>query len=300
MNNNFRVFDCFTYDGESCLDLRLRVHWERVDWFVIVESNITFTGQPKDYAFDSAKYAWAKSKIRYIQLDALEFGQCSNAWERETFQRDALKRGYADAQPHDTVIIADVDEILRPECIRRVEGGTYHRFEQLMMYFYCDYLCVSEPLWTRMKAVTGRFALDHTPQEIRTGKQLLNSLKEVNVPLAGWHFSYLGGVDEINRKLERFSHQEFNKGKYKDPTRNMQRILDGKDIYGRPKLWGKASGCDLECQPVKNWFQSQPHLFSPSESHYRGTVQEAVEVFRRRSWLSRKIQRNILRIWNKF
>jgi beta-1,4-mannosyl-glycoprotein beta-1,4-N-acetylglucosaminyltransferase len=122
----------------------------------------------------------------------------------------------------------------------------------------------------------------------------------VNVPLAGWHFSYLGGVDEINRKLERFSHQEFNKGKYKDPTRNMQRILDGKDIYGRPKLWGKASGCDLECQPVKNWFQSQPHLFSPSESHYRGTVQEAVEVFRRRSWLSRKIQRNILRIWNKF
>ena len=300
MPNDFSVYDCFTYDGEECLDLRLRVHWDRVDWFVIVESNITFTGQPKKYTFDTSKYAWAKSKIRYIQLDGADFSHCVNAWDRETFQRDALKRGYSDARPGDTVIIADVDEILIPENIKQVGAGTYQKFELLMMYFYCDYLCISEPLWPRMKAVTGSFALTHTPQQIRTGKQLFTELQECVIPCAGWHFSYLGGVSEINRKLERFSHQEFNKGKYKQPAQNLQRVLKGKDIYRRPKLWGRVTGYDLECEPMQEWFQKRPHLFTPLTARYRGNVRDVVTTYAARTWLAQKVHRTVLRIWNKF
>jgi hypothetical protein len=245
MPNDFSVYDCFTYDGEECLDLRLRVHWDRVDWFVIVESNITFTGQPKKYTFDTSKYAWAKSKIRYIQLDGADFSHCANAWDRETFQRDALKRGYSDARPGDTIIIADVDEILIPENIKQVGAGTYQKFELLMMYFYCDYLCISEPLWPRMN-------------------------------------------------------QEFNKGKYKQPAQNLQRVLKGKDIYRRPKLWGRVTGYDLECEPMRKWFQKRPHLFTPLTARYRGNVRDVVSTYAARTWLAQKVHRTVLRIWNKF
>lgn len=299
MQKNFRVYDCFTYDGEDCLDLRLKVHWEKVDWFVIVEANVTFTGQPKAYSFDPQKYAWASEKIRYIQLDAAEFSHCKTAWEREEFQRVALRRGYTDARPHDTVIIADVDEILLPEKIGQVETGTCQKFQLLMMYFYRDYLCVSEPLWTRARAVTGEFALSHSAQDIRTRKDVLCNLREITVANSGWHFSYLGGVDAINKKIERFSHQEFNKSKYKDPKKNLQRIFDGKDIYRRAKLWGRVSDYDLGCQAVRDWFDQRPELSAPATTRYGGDALAVVAAYNRRSWLVKKIMRNTLRIWNK-
>jgi len=300
MNEKIHIYDCFTYDGEECLDLRLRTHWDRVDWFVIVESNVTFTGQAKQYTFDAKKYEWAMAKIRYIPLDESAFSHCISAWERETAQRNALRTGYVDARPNDVIIIDDVDEILRPGSIKPLEPGTYHQVERMMMYFNCDYLCLSEPLWTRMKAVTGEFALAHTPQEIRTEKKVFNHLKGIDIPLAGWHFSYLGGIKEINRKLERFSHQEFNKNKYKDQERNLKRVLDGKDIYRRPKKWGRVTGFDLNCQPVQSWLGSRPHLFAPRDSHHGGSVQQVVTSYTGQTRFTRTLTRNLLRIWNKF
>ncbi len=43
-----KVFDCFTYNGEKdLLDLRIALYKSKVDYFVIVESEIDFRGKEK-------------------------------------------------------------------------------------------------------------------------------------------------------------------------------------------------------------------------------------------------------------
>ncbi len=303
MNTDHLVYDCFTYDGEEdCLELRLKTHWEAVDWFVIVEADITFSGVAKAYTFDAGRFAWAMPKIRYVPLAAAEFHACQTAWDRERFQRNALRRGYHDARPHDVVIIADVDEVLKPEKIGPVAPGSMHVFELLMLYFYADYLLVSDPFWRKAAAVSGALALAHEPEDIRNNKALRASLPTVTVPDAGWHFSYLGGMELIEKKLERFSHQNLNKPRYKDKQKNLARLYAGKDIYRRAKRWGRVEldGAGFGNATVTAWFAQRPALLAPADIRPAGRLSEVLARYRRQSKAARRWDKLKLRIWNYF
>jgi beta-1,4-mannosyl-glycoprotein beta-1,4-N-acetylglucosaminyltransferase len=297
-----KIYDCFTYDGEECLDLRLRAHWDRVDVFVIVEGGVTFSGLPKSLTFDPVRHAWAGSKIRYVPLDAAEFAACETSWERERLQRNALRRGYADAAADDLVIIADVDEVIRPACMTAAAPGELRVFEQLMLYFYCDYLQVSEPFWCKAVAVSGATALQHSPEDLRNSKVLRQTLRETRVPDAGWHFSYLGGMDVIEKKLERFSHQNLNKPRYRDRERNLARLYAGKDIYRRARRWGRVNmGRSGFTDPVvQNWFDQRPALWAPKDIRFAGELQLVLEAARRQSKALRAWHKFWLRLWNAF
>jgi beta-1,4-mannosyl-glycoprotein beta-1,4-N-acetylglucosaminyltransferase len=298
-----RVYDCFTYDGEDCLDLRLRAHWEQVDVFVIVEAALTFAGQPKALSFDAERHAWAMAKIRYVPLEAQAFAGCATAWDRERTQRNALRLGYADAAPDDVVLIGDVDEILREDQLRPVAPGEIHVFEQLMLYFYCDYLMVSEPFWRKAVAVSGATALQHDAEDLRNGKALRARLREVSVKDAGWHFSYLGGMDMVQKKLERFSHQNLNKPRYRDARKNLARLYAGKDIYHRAKRWGRVQmppeghwGSSV----VERWFQERPELWAPHDIRSAGRLDEVLERHRSQPRWRRRWSKLWLRLWNLF
>jgi len=297
-----KIYDCFTYDGEECLDLRLRAHWDRVDVFVIVEGAVTFSGLAKPLAFDPERHAWAESRIRYIPLDAAEFAACETSWERERLQRNALRRGYADAAADDLVIIADVDEVIRPACMTAAAPGELRVFEQLMLYFYCDYLQVSEPFWCKAVAVSGDTALQHAPEDLRNSKVLRQTLRETRVPDAGWHFSYLGGMDVIEKKLERFSHQNLNKPRYRDRERNLARLYAGKDIYRRARRWGRVNmgGSGFTDPVVQNWFDQRPALWAPKDIRFAGELQQVLEAARRQSKALRAWRKAWLRLWNAF
>ena len=42
-----KIFDCFTFYNElDILELRLKEHWDHVDYFVISEANLTHQGNP--------------------------------------------------------------------------------------------------------------------------------------------------------------------------------------------------------------------------------------------------------------
>lgn len=297
-----KIYDCFTYDGEECLDLRLRAHWDRVDVFVIVEGGVTFSGLPKSLTFDPERHAWAGSKIRYIPLDATEFAACATPWDRERLQRNALQRGYADAAPDDLIIIADVDEVIRPACMTAAAPGELRVFEQLMLYFYCDYLQVSEPFWRKAVAVRGDTALQHEPEDLRNGKALHQTLRETLVPDAGWHFSYLGGMEIIEKKLERFSHQNLNKPRYRDRQRNLARLYAGKDIYRRARRWGRVDmGTNGFPEPVvQDWFDQRPELWAPKDIRFAGELKQVLDRARHQGKALRTWHKFWLRLWNAF
>jgi beta-1,4-mannosyl-glycoprotein beta-1,4-N-acetylglucosaminyltransferase len=52
-----KIYDCFLYNGEQDLaEIRFHELDSRVDYFVIVESNTTFSGQNKEYLFNTDNF----------------------------------------------------------------------------------------------------------------------------------------------------------------------------------------------------------------------------------------------------
>jgi beta-1,4-mannosyl-glycoprotein beta-1,4-N-acetylglucosaminyltransferase len=292
-NRKFKVYDCFTYDGEICLQLRLKTHWEKVDWFVIVESNMTFSGLPKKITFDINKYAWAKSKIRFIKVDKKIFKDCKTAWDREIIQKNSLKLGYQDALDDDVILISDADEIISPDKINFIEKDSYLRFEQAVFYFYSDYMCILDPIITKAIGVRAEFAKKNLPYYMRNNPI---DLSEIRIENGGWHFSYLGGVNIINTKLERFSHQEFNLNKYKNITLNINKIIRGEDIFGRLTYWGRVSKKHLLHPEIRKWFLKHPYFHAPQEIKYYGDAIDVIKKSKKRPRIIKSIIKKFIKI----
>ena len=67
-----RIFDCFMYfDEDLLLDVRLNYLDPYVDYFVIVESSFTHSGEKRDLKFDLEKFRKFKHKIVYKVYDEI-------------------------------------------------------------------------------------------------------------------------------------------------------------------------------------------------------------------------------------
>ena len=70
-----KIFDCFMYfDEELILDIRLNTLNEYVDYFVIVESKFTHSGEERDLQFNPKKFEKFKDKIIYLIYDQQPLG----------------------------------------------------------------------------------------------------------------------------------------------------------------------------------------------------------------------------------
>ena len=49
----------------------------------------------------------------------------------------------------------------------------------------------------------------------------------------GWHFSYLGGIDKIQAKLEAFSHAELNRPEFRSDEHIRWAAENGVDLFHR-------------------------------------------------------------------
>jgi hypothetical protein len=207
-----RIFDCFTFFNElEILEIRLNELYDKVDFFVLAEAPVTFKGQPKALIYQSNKARFEKFHDKIIHLVIDDFPETQNAWDREHFQRNALRRGLTAALPDDIIIISDADEIVRPaviDLLRQKEG-----FFQLGMPMFQYYMNLRENHgWTKVFAFSFKL-LDELPDFnwVRTSQEYAfekfngQNTKLVN---SGWHFTYLGGAEKIREKLNAFSHDE--------------------------------------------------------------------------------------------
>lgn len=229
------IFDGFIFFNElDMLELRLETMWENVDKFILVESKKTFTNVDKPLYYEENKQRFNKynSKIVHIVID--EFPQdCKDAWDREQFQRNAIWRGVVKAKDDDVLIVSDLDEIISPYGIRRAKkllehnSGLLINFELLNFWYYLNYVDQKVFFWSAPKAYTIKTGNKITPQEARSSKDVFT------VQCAGWHFSYIGGIDKIKDKVRAFSHQEYNSDEWLNDERIEQMMKDGKDLFGR-------------------------------------------------------------------
>ena len=198
-----KIVDAFCFFNElDLLEVRLETLNPVVDYFVLVEANKTQSLKDKPYYFEENRTRYAKflHKIIHVKVDDCPASNDGHIWRMENFQRNCIKRGLAQLQldGRDLVLISDLDEIPNPRAIEMTSKMEDIHALAFAMEFFCYYFNV----WSPGKGWVGtvmarREILDHVePQELRNIKD--HAPRVVN---AGWHFSWLGGVDKIREKL---------------------------------------------------------------------------------------------------
>jgi len=225
------VYDCFTFFNElDVLEIRLNELDGVVDRFVIAEANMTHAGAPREFILEKNmdRFEKFRDKIIYIKVEDMPTG---GNWGRENYQRDALMRGLVGCDDDDIVLISDVDEIPRPSCIKdyKISDGMMN-LEQNMYYYYLNcFQCK----WYLAKILPFRLLREGLTPELA---------RETSSPCilnAGWHFSFIGGLDKITEKIEAFAHQEFNTDEYKNHDHILEHMTNGTSLFGR---WHDGAG----------------------------------------------------------
>lgn len=220
-----KVFDTFSMFNElDLLEIRLNILDPYVDYFVIAESSETFSGKPKPlyYQDNLERFAKWNDKILWIENPKLE---TSNSFERAGFQKDNLRKfliGLAD--DNDIVYFGDLDEIFKPRygIQKEIPNDKVYNLKQLNYSYYLNNLSSEEWIGT----IVGKWGTikNNTFNHWRANHDSL-------LPNGGWHFSNVGGVEQIRKKLEAYDHQEFNTESIKDDLKN--KIKNNEDYLGR-------------------------------------------------------------------
>ena len=245
---NRKIYDCFCYFNEDMLlKIRMETLWDYVDYFVICESRKTISGKNKPLNFNPEKFHRYQSKIRYLVIDSYPF-ETTDAWKNERYQRDYLVNGIYDASPEDIIMISDVDEIPKPNIWDQFDPIKYKRADcqQWMYAYYLNNRWESkgEPIiWYGTKLTTYKHFASYFNSSMELlrnfkSKGLLRGMKRFwfkkfqtqHLNLAGWHFTWMAGVDAIVTKLESFAHQEFNKPEHKNKEHIIKIISSGGDV----------------------------------------------------------------------
>ena len=206
------VIDVITYNGEKDLfDIRYNVLKDYVDEFIVVEFDKTFSGKDKPYYFEEIKGKY--EKIRFCPMveedyekyheeacesPNTEYGRGAEHWIREFCQKESIKDCLTHLKDEDIVFIGDCDEVWSIDGIPAQMmygdhnlGGVWKL--QLKVYTYWLNNRSSEKFWG---TIVGHY------QDIK--HEVLNHLR-VNARKLdnynGWHFTSMGGVDGVKKKL---------------------------------------------------------------------------------------------------
>lgn len=249
------IFDCIPFFNElDILKLRMQILAPFVDVFVIEEATVTFSGEPKQMIFAENRQLFAafEDKIRYVAVaDSPMEGVTTH--ERDKYQKNQLIRALSDCKAEDIIIFGDVDEIPKPETLRRIiesfEAGKIYHLAQRMFYCFLN----MEEISGNLLSITGEFpgverkmwlgtkvcSFADIPRE---GIVFLREVpptdpRSVRMPEGGWHFGYMGGDGErdvakrIGVKVKAAAHQEYNSKRYLNEA--VDRLLCGEDIFDR-------------------------------------------------------------------
>lgn len=234
------VIDVFTFNGENdILKLHLAVLSDYVDKFIIVEANKTFTGQSKPlYFFRDQRFfkPWWK-KITYhpvtnwddteIWEQAMSSPNTQGAghWKREFYIKENIHKALKEArvQDDDTVLIGDVDEIIDPNAT--FDSETPVKAKLRVYAYYLNNRSNEEfhgTLIAQYKDIK-----DHCLNHVRSDKSLYSE-----GPYLGWHFTSMGGVEEVRRKLnDSYTAESYNTFEVQQLL--PERMKKGTDYLGR-------------------------------------------------------------------
>lgn len=239
------VIDCVSFNGEyDLLEIRLNVLEDAVDQFVICEAWTTFSGKKKPLYYKLQEERYAKWNIKYHVIDEnytdeeIALAESSPSvpkdqpwWKREFLQKESIKKALTHLKNDDIVFVGDCDEIWNPKILSTVEhldNTEVYKLKQLVYSYYLNNR--SDEPWA------GTFVTSYQMFKYGCLNHFRTKFPKTPLENGGWHFTNMGGVDEIKRKLESYGHQEYNTEAIKNDLDD--KISKNQDFIGRPlKFW---------------------------------------------------------------
>ncbi|KAK2001930.1 family 17 glycosyltransferase [Colletotrichum falcatum] len=232
-----KVFDLLLINTEvEMLEVRLGQMAPYVDYFVIIESDKTFTDLPKPLYvkenWDLFRPWHDKMILRTMDLNALKEG---SAWDREASSRNSMftqviptLTGVQAAAFDDVILVSDVDEIPKPSAVRALRNCAIPpRVTIHSEFYYYSYQWLSKEDWVHPQATIYQGENTVLPHDLR------HNANDHHIYHGSWHCSYcFSTVDEMAQKITSFSHSELNKPEFKDPDWIANVSRHGHDIVG--------------------------------------------------------------------
>ena len=241
MRLKIMVTDAFLYNNErELLEIRLNILDKFVDRFVIMEATQTFSGKSKPLYFKKDRDLFKKweHKIKYCVLDKwdneeiwkmarespnTQYGKGAKHWLQEFYIKEHLKDCLTDLKDDDTCFVGDVDEIWNPDFEYTPPEGFIYKLG-LRVYTYYLNNCSSEVFYG---TIVARYS------DIKNA--CLNHLRtnpDFKLDDSGWHFTSMGGYEEVKRKLsDSYTRESY----WTEEVENSleQNIKEKKDFLGR-------------------------------------------------------------------
>ena len=251
-----KIFDTFTFYNElDLLELRMNILGDIVDYFVINEATITFTGKKKPLYFAENKERfkkWEDKIIHHVLDDNNE--TLEKYWEgvpyhrsmmeddiyklplhyqRACFHKDSAIYALLDhAQDDDIILTSDADEIANPEAIKAIsewfDPSNHYVLKGPVYYYYLNLLCEKEWMGTRVS--TMKMLKTMSVDKLRQSHQDAWKVED-----GSWHWSFFGDADTVRAKMDAYEHQENNLPQFRDSME--ERIEKGVDPFGRDYLY---------------------------------------------------------------
>lgn len=274
-----KVYDIFTFFNElELLELRLEMLDSVVDKFVLIECVETFSGNPKPLYYEENKSLFKKYHHKIIHhvtydppksfddlrnrildpnVDDLTKQICYQAltsnnvpagelhWLKEFYQKENIRRPLVGLEDGDLCFVTDLDEIWNPELdYSKIEDHKIYKLKQLAYSLYLNNRS-SEPwagtLLTRYRNIKNS-CLNHLRTPSKTPYEYIEN--------GGWHFTFMGGVDQIKLKIESYGHQEYNNDEIKNSVE--QNLSSNKDVLGRNQFQFWIDESELPAYLINN------------------------------------------------
>ncbi|KAG0056094.1 hypothetical protein BGZ83_006355 [Gryganskiella cystojenkinii] len=211
------VYDAIIFSVElDMLEIRMRETWDVVDYFVILESNGTFTGHAKEAVFadNRRRFEWAESKILYQFLPLYPLQKGEDAWVNEHRMRRGMTKFLEDSgiRNGDLATSSDVDETISKRtlellkyCQWETPEGSIHLRLKNYLYSY-EFPVMDEGIWETSVIKWTR----------------------------GWHCSFcFRTIEDFQFKMQAYSHTERVRHRFMTEADYIQkRICAGKDLFG--------------------------------------------------------------------
>jgi len=241
------IVDAFTFLNEKELvELRVKYLGDIVDYFLIVEADVTHTGKEKKWNFPEILNSNLKEfshKIQYHQMKVdlqkaekekspnYKGGTWGRSWKVESMQRNFIKEACKKFSPDDIIVISDLDEIPSKQKLSFIKSCDFKivapiAMEQASFHLNCNFLELER--WVGSVAATKKLIDRYEPQIFRDLRKKISRFTD-----AGWSFSSFGGAKRVREKIESFCHEELNKETFKNETHLKTCVETGKDIFNR-------------------------------------------------------------------
>lgn len=251
-----KIYDCFNFFNElDILEIRLNTLYDYVDYFVIVESSVTHSGEKKPYYFDINKNRYSKfldkiihfkvedtpsdfinlpttneqelEKIyKYIKTQTNRFNRSTQPdYGRDFFQKECVRRPLLNCLDDDIILVSDLDEIPNPEILKNINNLDLNNIYSLNQFTYFYYLNVlKQKDWYGTKILTYGKLKNLSLNEVRGDASL-----SIKLPNGGWHFSFMGGKEMVEKKILSYSARDLaerNKSVIPSIEQNMDNLID--------------------------------------------------------------------------